>query len=291
MFSHIKFSAIASGLLVMVVASFVAFFFGLLTLLWAQAAENHLIAASASIMLLSFRLLSFLMAGYLTAQLAISQPLLHAAASGTLGSIFVAETGSNWWLGFLICLPTVIVGAWVQKKTRLKATGELMSFEIQACTENDWRDLKQVRLQSLLDAPTAFGLSYATVAAYSDADWQDRAANRTPPTYFIARVGEQVAGLVGGVKTAEEFNLIAMWVAPTHRGTGIGKALIERVLALAAAAGAAEVALFVSPLNISATSLYQSMGFRFTPHFKALDSFPEVTVQRMVATIQEPASK
>jgi ribosomal protein S18 acetylase RimI-like enzyme len=45
------------------------------------------------------------------------------------------------------------------------------------------------------------------------------------------------------------------------------------------------VSLFVSPLNKAASALYEAMGFRFTQHFEALESFPEVTVQRMVVEL------
>jgi hypothetical protein len=54
---------------------------------------------------------------------------------------------------------------------------------IRPTTEEDWEILKAIRLASLLDAPTAFGLSQATAAGYSDSQWRDRASGRSPAEY------------------------------------------------------------------------------------------------------------
>lgn len=160
-----------------------------------------------------------------------------------------------------------------------------MRIDIQQTTEADWLDLKTIRLQSLTESPKAFGLTYEAVSAYTDSQWRERAGNRTPPVYFVARDEEGPVGLIGGVKANVEFNLIAMWVAPSHRGLGVGKALVATVLSAAASRDESEVCLLVSPLNKAACALYEEMGFRFAQHFEALESYPEVIVQRMVAKL------
>ena len=165
-----------------------------------------------------------------------------------------------------------------------------MHINIQQTTEADWLDLKTIRLQSLTESPRAFGLTYEAVSAYTEAQWKERAGNQTLPTYFVARDQEIPVGLIGGVKANVEYNLIAMWVAPSYRGLGIGEALIAKVLSAAASRGESEVCLFVSPLNKAASALYERMGFRFTQHFEALESYPEVVVQRMVAKLGRDSS-
>jgi len=163
-----------------------------------------------------------------------------------------------------------------------------MRIDIQQTTEADWLDLKKIRIESLMESPKAFGLTYEAVSAYTDNQWRERAGNRTPPVYFIARDDEDPVGLIGGVKANSEFNLIAMWVAPSHRGLGVGKTLVARVLSTAESRGESEVSLFVSPLNKAASALYESMGFRFTQYFEALESFPQITVQRMAVVLGIP---
>jgi ribosomal protein S18 acetylase RimI-like enzyme len=167
-----------------------------------------------------------------------------------------------------------------------------MSIDIQQTTDGDWLDLKTIRLQSLTEAPKAFGLTYEAASSYTDVQWRDRAGNRTPPMYFVAREGKIPVGLIGGVKANADFNLIAMWVAPSHRGLGVGRALVAKVLSTAASRGESEVCLFVSPLNTAACALYEGMGFRFTQHFEALESYPEIIAQRMLAKLgpKPPAS-
>lgn len=160
-----------------------------------------------------------------------------------------------------------------------------MSITLRQTTDSDWLDLKTIRMQSLMESPKAFGLSYETASKYTDEQWQERAGNRTPPMYFIARQNDVPIGLIGAVKAHDQFNLIAMWVAPEHRGAGVGKALVEKVLSIAASRGESEISLFVSPLNQAACGLYEKAGFRFTEQVEPLESHPEILVQRMSVDI------
>lgn len=56
--------------------------------------------------------------------------------------------------------------------------------------------------------------------------------------------------------------LAHLGVAPTERGTGIGSALVEHLLALGRGAGLARAALDVSVENPRAQALYERLGFR-----------------------------
>ena len=52
-----------------------------------------------------------------------------------------------------------------------------------------------------------------------------------------------------------------MWVAPTTRGKGIGKRLLEIVVSWAAEQGATRLTLWVTAGNGPATQLYEASGF------------------------------
>ncbi|SFG19736.1 Acetyltransferase (GNAT) family protein [Duganella sp. CF458] len=155
-------------------------------------------------------------------------------------------------------------------------------MHIRATTEPDWPILKALRLAALRDAPTAFGVTHASAAANSDQQWRDRAAARGPASYLLAFSGDTPVGMIGGlVSAAQEFNLIAMWLTPEHRGSGAAAALVEAMKAHALAQGHQRVVLDVSPDNARAAAFYAKLGFRFLPHWEALESHPHIQLQKM----------
>lgn len=154
--------------------------------------------------------------------------------------------------------------------------------EIRYTTEEDWPELKRVRLAALLDAPTAFGVTHASAAAYTDEAWRDRAAGRGPARYILAFEAGRAVGIVAHVpKADQELELIAMWVAPSHRGGRTASGLIDVVKAYAAENGDLRVLLGVSPENARASAFYQKQGFSFLPQWEALESHPSIQLQKM----------
>ena len=153
---------------------------------------------------------------------------------------------------------------------------------IRATTESDWEVLREIRLASLLDAPTAFGTTYVAAAANTEAQWRDRAAGRGPGRFVLALVDGAAVGMAGAVvNAAGEFGLIAMWVRPEHRGGGAAAKLVEAIKANAIARGYSRVVLDVSTENQRATAFYRKLGFEFLPVWEPLESHPEITVQKM----------
>lgn len=153
---------------------------------------------------------------------------------------------------------------------------------IRHTTEQDWPVLKAVRLAALLDSPTAFGVTHASAAANSDEQWRDRAAARGPATYLLAFRGDSPVGMIGGVVSdAQEFNLIAMWLVPEHRGSGAAAALVEAMKQHAQVQGHRRVVLDVAPENARAAAFYARCGFTFLPRWEPLASHPHIQVQQM----------
>jgi ribosomal protein S18 acetylase RimI-like enzyme len=153
---------------------------------------------------------------------------------------------------------------------------------IRRTTEEDWKTLKQIRLASLRDAPTAFGVSHASAAAESDSQWRERASGRGRAEFLLAFVDGVAVGMVGGAVSAEsEFNLIAMWVRPEYRGTAAASLLVEAIKERAAARGHARVVLDVAPDNCRAAAFYQRQGFAFLPVWESLESHPVIRVHKM----------
>ena len=70
-----------------------------------------------------------------------------------------------------------------------------------------------------------------------------------------------VLGYICAMQVLDEGHILNVAVAPEARGKGIGKLLVERVLADCRAAGAAFVSLEVRVSNHSAIELYRRIGF------------------------------
>jgi GNAT superfamily N-acetyltransferase len=149
-----------------------------------------------------------------------------------------------------------------------------------------WRALRDVRLRALADSPGAFLRTYEEEAALPDEEWQQRAADRTS---FLAWVDGEPAGIVGAFEAIEHdatVELVAMWSAPEHRRRGVGRALVEAVVAWAEERGAARVVLWVMRGNDGARAFYESVGFRATDEIAALPDDPCREEQRMVRPLR-----
>ena len=128
---------------------------------------------------------------------------------------------------------------------------------------------KAVRLQALQDSPTAFGSTYAKESRFSDADWRQRAAdwNSDRSVGYLALDLEMPCGIVASF--LDELDprkacLISMWVAPTHRRSGVGRTLIDAVRTWAGTRGARSLHLTVTNNNLAAIGFYKQDGFAMT---------------------------
>jgi RimJ/RimL family protein N-acetyltransferase len=156
------------------------------------------------------------------------------------------------------------------------------SMIIRPTTEHDWAALKAVRLAALLDAPTAFGVSHQTAAAYSEAQWRERAAGAAGPGFWLAHKDDAPVGMIGGgVDRHGHYNLIGMWVVAPHRGSGAAQALVDAVKTRALALGHRRIVLDVAPQNERAARFYLRQGFVFIDEWEPLASHPEIQVQKM----------
>ena len=116
MFSQIKYSAIAVGLFVLSLASIVAFLVTMFVVPALNSEHGKAIATIYIVFLLIFRTFGYLAAGYISAKIAQTQPLLHAFICGVLGVLFNALFVGSFVIPLFFGLPAVITGAWLQKK-------------------------------------------------------------------------------------------------------------------------------------------------------------------------------
>jgi ribosomal protein S18 acetylase RimI-like enzyme len=145
---------------------------------------------------------------------------------------------------------------------------------------DEWTVLRDVRLASLADSPAAFGSTPAREAGFDEATWRDRA---TTNGWYIATAGDTVVGIVAGYhdagSPATQRHLVAMWVAPQARGTGLAAELVEAVVEWACADGATELTLGVADGNDRARALYVKCGFDSTGERFPLHSDPTRNIE------------
>jgi ribosomal protein S18 acetylase RimI-like enzyme len=162
--------------------------------------------------------------------------------------------------------------------------GEGVSIE--PITRQNVLAFKAVRLCALQDAPTAFSSTYASESRSTDEDWLQRADrwNGDRSRSFVARDSDIPCGIVGSFLDTDDprqAHLVAMWVAPSHRRTGVGRALVHAVLDGARSKNAQAVYLMVTSNNDTAITFYRSLGFSFTGGTEPYRNDPELLEQAM----------
>jgi GNAT superfamily N-acetyltransferase len=143
--------------------------------------------------------------------------------------------------------------------------------EIRALNSDGWRQIRDIRLRSLADAPDAFTSTFDRESTYDEEKWRDLA---TTSRWFVAD-DEGLVGVAVGVDgwsgDPRKRELVGMWVAPSHRRLGIARKLLEQVKAWAASEGATKLNLGIREGNEGALAAYLRMGMR-----RSGETMPEV---------------
>lgn len=131
---------------------------------------------------------------------------------------------------------------------------------------------RDVRLRALKEDPTAFGSTYAREVVLSDEQWIEKAKqwNSGRTVAFLAMEDGVACGTAGSYWDDEDgagppkLMLGSMWTAPSHRRSGVGRLLVERVLEWARERGVERIHLLVTANNHGAIRFYESLGFAKT---------------------------
>jgi len=135
---------------------------------------------------------------------------------------------------------------------------------------DDIERLKAIRLRALDDAPGAFATTLEEARGWPAERWRAQLAARA--TFVAVRDGVDV-GLARGDRDPETPGcawLLSMWVAPEARRQGIGRQLIDEVVAWAQDAGCERIVLDVSDDQVAAIACYAALGFAPTGSTGAL---------------------
>ena len=136
--------------------------------------------------------------------------------------------------------------------------------------------LKTVRLRALQDTPSAFARTYAEESRFSEIEWLKRATSWSSGTSicYVAMEDGVPCGIVAGYLDDHDPprpNVASMWVAPTHRRTGLGTSLLNEIQRWAQNLGTSELRLMVTSNNTAAMRFYERCGFVLT---EATEPYP-----------------
>jgi ribosomal protein S18 acetylase RimI-like enzyme len=160
-------------------------------------------------------------------------------------------------------------------------------YEVRRVRTDEWRELREIRLEMLKDTPIAFGERYEDACAKPEPEWRDRterSAQSTRTAMFVAIDGNgQFVGTAGVFAKAEpqspaqpqpqsqpdcpaqlDMIIYSVYVTPAHRGAhrGVASLLLDGVIRWSReVAGAREITLSVHETNDRAHAFYQRYGF------------------------------
>jgi ribosomal protein S18 acetylase RimI-like enzyme len=127
---------------------------------------------------------------------------------------------------------------------------------------DEWQAYRAIRLAMLQESPRSFGSTHSQAASFDEQLWRQRLADNA---VMMAKVGTTPAGsaMYSEFETTDpgDCALFGMWVDPRFRGAGVGRALVDAVVAQALAAGKKRVVLHVVAHNTPAAGLYERAGF------------------------------
>jgi GNAT superfamily N-acetyltransferase len=149
---------------------------------------------------------------------------------------------------------------------------------VHEAVQEDWEAVRDIRLEALRDAPTAFGSTYEREILRGETHWRDRIARGGTFLAYLPEVSaSEPAGLIGGYQEDPvTVELVSMYVRPRARGRGVGEALVAAVISWASDRNAASVHLWVTETNSSARMLYERCGFTLTGERQPLPSDPGI---------------
>lgn len=162
---------------------------------------------------------------------------------------------------------------------------------IRTTTEDDWREVRALRLEMLRDTPIAYGETLEHALAVDESGWRARAAHGTMPrqTSVVAIDGGRWVGHMGGYipDATSGPMLVGVYVAPDHRGekAGVARLLLGAVERWALGHGDT-LRLEVHEDNPRALRFYEKLGFTLTGRSREYELEPGGLELEMIKSLR-----
>jgi GNAT superfamily N-acetyltransferase len=146
-----------------------------------------------------------------------------------------------------------------------------MRVTVRRVRPGDAERLREVRLRALVDSPDAFGQTLEAAREQPLSEWEAttrQASSGDRRAWFVAErmsdnggPSEVVGVVLGRRRPPDELMVFSMWVDPSERRQGVGRALIDAVERWATTWGATSTVLWVFATNEPAMRFYVRLGF------------------------------
>ena len=137
---------------------------------------------------------------------------------------------------------------------------------VRKLTADDAPALRQLRLEALRTAPSAFGASHEEALCLTGDDFRRRIEAASPGAIFGAFDADTLIGMAGvflesGLKSRHKAFMWGVFVYGAHRGRGVAAALVLAVIAHARGIAVVLNSAVVAE-NTRAAALYAGLGFK-----------------------------
>lgn len=149
-----------------------------------------------------------------------------------------------------------------EKRSGVDSAMESGGFEIEQLGASNWHELKTLKLEAVRNNPKVFGQTPEEVAGMNQDEWEKLFHTGK---YFVAREGGKVIGMVCLISSDGENSHVAkihgLYVTPSARGRGIGRALMRSVIEKAKDGQTQKIRLAVDTKSGGVIKMYEELGF------------------------------
>lgn len=165
---------------------------------------------------------------------------------------------------------------------------QLPNARLRLLDEDQWQQLRDVRLTALSQSPNSFLSSYNAEIVYSEEQW--RSEFHRGEWIVVVDETELPIALIGvtesdDIPPADRY-LEYLWVSPEKRRFKLATGLIRAVLKPLEASGAGAVWLWILDGNVPARELYNGCGFITTGYRHRPRANPSLWEERMILRLK-----
>lgn len=160
-----------------------------------------------------------------------------------------------------------------------------MNVRVRRIGPERWESWRDIRLQALREDPDAFGSTLEREERFAPEVWQERLSGEAGPAVLAGAEDRPVGMGAGYCHEPGRLMVVAMWTVPAWRGRGVGRRILDEVVAWGLARELS-VDLWVQDQNLAARALYERYGFAADGGTAPLRDGSPMTMSRLVLTGQ-----